>query len=181
MPKISIMGPQGSGKTTQAKLLADNLAVPLIDVGAHLRNIAQQKSDSGEAVRKSLLSGELVDNQVVADLVRELTGSEKCQNGFVMDGYPRSLNQLKMFDPGFDRVFYLDVPDEVVEIRLLKRGRSDDTPDLIKKRLERYHQLTEEVLTFFQDQGLLQKIDGTQTEKEIHRQIKNSLPGALHD
>lgn len=169
------MGPQGSGKTTQAKLLAKVLKVPLISTGDVLRQISRQSSFLGRRIKTALDQGKLADDQLVAEVVAERVSQADCQNGFVMDGYPRSITQLKLFDPQFDRIFYLDISGNQVIDRLLKRGREDDTPKLITERLKFYHQLSEPLIGLFGEKGILQRVDGTGSIYKIQSEIRSSL------
>lgn len=173
--KILITGPQGSGKTTQAKLLSEYLNIPLIDTGDMLRDIAKQENAPARIVKEKIENGEMAPNQVVGGLVEKRVGNQDCNEGFVMDGYPRSVSQLQIFDPGFDKVFYLKVDDRQVKKRLINRGREDDTPQSIEKRLRLYHQLTEPLLENYKQQGILMVVDGSLSIKQIQQQIRENL------
>lgn len=173
--KILITGPQGSGKTTQARALADFLKVPLVGTGEVMRERAGEKTEEARMVKKALDEGKLVDDEIVANFVKERVSRSDCQSGFVMDGYPRSLLQIDLFDPKFDQVFYLDVPDEMVVERLLKRSRADDTLALITERLKLYHQLTQPIIGHFQKKGILKKVDGTSSIDQIQERIRKWL------
>lgn len=175
--KIGIAGPQGSGKSTQAQILSKKFNLCLIDCGNLIRQKAKDKDSVGKRTFKSLEKGELVDDQIVAEVFRNRVGRSDCKLGFIADGYPRRLSQLKVFDPQFNKMIYLDVSDQAVEKRLLFRGRFDDTPSLIKKRLAVYHQNINPVLDFYQRKGKLIKVDGsrsvTDVTKEIIKDLKN--------
>jgi len=174
-PKIMLAGPQGSGKTTQAKLLAEKLGILFIGAGEVLRKLAQEETEEGRNIKAELDKGELVDNQLMADLIKkEMEGSE-ASKGFITDGYPRSLDQIGNFSPDFTKVFYLELSDEEAEKRLLLRNRGDDTPEAIRERLSIYHQLTEPVLEFYQNQGKLVRIDGSGTIEEVAQAIQSRL------
>lgn len=167
--KILLIGPQGSGKSTQAKLLADYLKIPFISTGEIFRRMA--------LVKKILSEGKLVDDQTTCKIVKDRLKQPDCKRGFVLDGYPRTLEQGKIFDPGFDKVFYLDVPEEVVIERLTKRGRSDDTPESIKMRLDLYYKQTEPLLEFYRNLGILSEIDGLGTTLQVQQRIREELDG----
>lgn len=171
---ISISGPVGSGKTTQAEILAKELSIPLIDTGNLLRELPEESTE-GQAVKKALESGGIVDDEIVARVVKKRIEESDCQNGFIMDGYPRRLSQLQEFDPGFDHIFYLDIDDSEVMERLSKRGRSDDLPEVIAKRLDLYHELTEPVLEYYQKQGILHRIDGCGSVTEVAERVKSHI------
>lgn len=173
--RVLITGPQGSGKTTQSELLAEYLGVSLIDTGEMLRSFAEKNSDQGREIKERMTRGEMAPNQLAADLVKERLQNEDSQRGFVMDGYPRSLEQLNLFDPEFNKVFYLQIEDDLVRERLKNRGRIDDTPEGIERRLNLYHQLTEKLLEKYKNEGKLVIIDGSKTIEQIQDQIKNNI------
>lgn len=165
--KILLIGAQGSGKSTQAKLLAEYLKVPFISTGDIFRRMA--------LVKKILDEGKLVDDQTTCKIVKDRLKQPDCKLGFVLDGYPRTIEQVRLFDPGFDKVFYLDVPEEVVIERLTKRGRSDDTPESIKMRLDLYYQQTEPLLAYYRNLGILSEIDGLGTIEQIQQRVRERL------
>ncbi len=173
MTRLGVMGPQGSGKTTQAKLIADKLGLCFISSGDLVREKSHHDDEVGREVKRLLDIGEMTSDELAADLVKQEI--EKCPGGYVMDGYPRRVTQLQVWDPEFDKVFYLEMEDDEVTNRLLKRGREDDTPELIEERLELYHLRTEPVLKCYQDKGNLIKIDGHGTIEQIHAQIMEEL------
>lgn len=171
--RILVTGPQGSGKTTQAKLLAEFLGVQFIGTGDLVRDRAKVDDDVGQNIKEALAKGQLADNKTVSDLIREKVDG----SGFVMDGYPRDEEQLELFDPEYNKVFYLNISDEEVMDRLLKRGRADDTLDLIKERLRVYHLETEPLLKRYKDQEILEIIDGSATIEEIQGRMRELLNG----
>lgn len=173
--KILLTGPQGSGKSTQADLLAQYLNVPKISTGDIFRKIKQEDSEKGKRIRQILNSGQLVDDQTTAEIVKRRLAGEG--SGFVMDGYPRTLEQINLFDPLFDKVFYLKLSDEEAIKRLLSRGREDDTRELIAQRLKIYHQQTDPVLDYYKVKGLLKEIDGLGSIDEIRQRIRDQLNG----
>lgn len=175
--KILVTGPQGSGKTTQAKLLAEYLNIPFIGTGDALRKIARDDTSTGKKIRESLDRGSLVDDGVVAEVVKNRLQQADCHSGFIMDGYPRSMNQLTLYDPDFDRVFYLDISDEEVSQRLINRGREDDKPEIIAERLRIYHELTEPILSHYGATDILERVDGVGQIEEIQNRIREKLNG----
>lgn len=174
---IIVIGPQGSGKSTQAELLAEELGVPHIEVGELLHYASQEDSPRGQEIKKAMNAGVLVDDRLVVEAVEERLKVKQYQKGFVLDGSPRDLWQAEHFKIKFDRVFYLDVSDEVNIKRLIKRGRKDDTPELIKKRLEIYHRQTEPVLDHYRQMGILEEVDGERSIEEIHQDILERVRG----
>lgn len=173
--KILLIGPQGSGKSTQAKLLAEYLNLPKITLGDIFRKLSQEDSKEGQRIRNILEQGQLVDDQTAAAVVRTRLNEDDCQNGFVLDGYPRTIEQRQIFDPGFDKVFYLDVPEEEVIKRLLARGRADDTYELIKRRLDLYYQQTQPLLDYYKQGNKLIEITGIGDIQNIQDEIKKSI------
>ncbi len=175
MNKILLIGLQGSGKSTQADLLTRHLQVPKISTGDIFRQLRKEDSDEGRRIKNILDSGQLVDDQTTAEIVRKRVSKKDCKNGFVMDGYPRTLEQLQMFDPQFDKVTYLNVPKEEVVKRLLSRGRADDTEDLIGKRLDLYYQQTQPLLDYYRQKGILVEINGVGDIQRIQDEIKKQI------
>lgn len=170
-PRVLITGPQGSGKTTQAELLAGFLNVPFIGTGDLVRQRSGVLDEIGGKIKASLDSGQLADNETVSKLVQER--AEKSE-GFVMDGYPRDEEQLQFYDPKFNKIFYLDISDEEVLNRLLSRGREDDTLELIKERLKIYHLETEPMLVNYKNQGILEMVDASLSIMQIQDLIRKS-------
>lgn len=173
--KILITGPQGSGKTTHAQILAQKLYLPVIDAGEMLRELAEEDSADGRSVKEDMEQGKLVEDKIVANLMRQRILSPDCQNGFVVDGYPRTLESLELFDPQYNWVFYLQVSDEEVQERLLLRGREDDKPELIRERLMLYHQMTEPVLGYYLKKNKLIRIDAHRTIEEVAKEIAQKV------
>lgn len=175
--KILFIGPQGSGKSTQGNLLAQYLNLEYISTGDIFRKLGQDNSEEGWVVKQILDSGRLVDDQTTAKLVEKRIKGIDAQDGFIMDGYPRTLEQIKLFDPGFDKVFLLELSDEEALKRLLERGREDDTKDLILERLRIYHQLTDPILDYYRNIGLLEIIDGGGSIEEIQDNLRKKVNG----
>lgn len=158
--RVSIMGPIGSGKSTQAEIIALKLGYCWLSTGQLSRQKAMEGSCEGKLFKQALSKGELVDDDLLANVLKQKLQQDECKRGVVMDGYPRRMSQLQAFDPQLDRVVDLDISDSKVIERLVKRGRADDTPELIKKRLQVYHNETEAVLDYYRNLGKLTVIDG---------------------
>lgn len=173
--RILVAGLPGSGKTTQARILASELGVHLIEMGATLRTLAIENSDIGEKLRQALENGDFVEDNLVSDIIKRRVLSIENKKGFVMDGYPRALSQLKLYDPQFDKVFYLEIPDEMARDRLLKREREDDLPHIIDNRLKIQKQALEELLAYFREEGVLTVINGDQPIEKVHIDIRENL------
>ncbi len=173
--KILLIGSQGSGKSTQAEILAKDLNLPKITVGDIYRKLAQQDSKEGKRIKQILDQGQLVDDLTTSKIIRKRLDQKDVQNGFVLDGYPRTLEQARLFDPEFDKVFYLKLEAQKTIDRLLKRGREDDTEELIKKRLDLYQEQTRPLLDYYRSLGKLVEIDGGGTIEQVQSQIGSYL------
>ena len=175
--KILMVGSQGSGKSTQGKLLADYLHTPYISTGDIFRDIARQDTKEGKKIRQILNSGRLVDDQTTSLMMEKKIKQLEYQDGYILDGYPRNLEQIKLFSPMFDKVFYLKLSDEDATRRLMERVREDDTPELIAGRLRIYHRETDPILDYYLQKELLISIDGQGTIEQIQQKIREALNG----
>lgn len=173
--KVLFTGLPGSGKTTQARMLASELGLPLISMGATLRTLSLEENEMGEKIRQSLEKGEFVDDVLVASLMKKRVEQSDCNIGFVMDGYPRSIAQLDHFNPEFDKVFNLTLSDEESKNRLLHRHREDDTPEIIEKRLKIHKQVLGGLIEFFKQNGSLVEIDGSKSVEEVNKAIQKAI------
>jgi len=172
---IIILGPQGSGKSTQAELLAKEFQIPHLQTGKLFRKIAQEKTELGQRVKSRLDKGRLVSDKDTMKIVRPELGKEKYNKGVVLDGVPRNSSQAKALKLIIDRVIYLEVSDKECIKRLMLRRRSDDTAELIKERLRIYHLKTEPMLDLYQKKGVLERVDGERPVEEIHKEIIKRL------
>lgn len=172
---IVAIGPPGSGKSTQARLLAEALFIPYVEGSQILGAVAKTEDGLGKLVKEKMEKGELVDDYLTLMAVESHLQNPWFAKGFVLDGFPRNLWQAKNFKKNPDKVFYIEVSDEVNLERLTKRGRKDDIPSLVKKRLRVYHQQTELILKFYQKKGVLEKVDGERKVEEIQRDIMERL------
>lgn len=174
---IVVVGQVGSGKTTQAKNLADNLGLPLLNVGDLLYYASQGEGEHASRIKKIMESGGIVDDDTTLKLVEEhLKGSEH-ETGIVIDGFPRTLAQAQRFSLPIDKVFNIKISDQTSIQRLLARGRKDDTAGVIEKRLKVYHQETEPIIAFYKELGLLQEVDGEKGIEEIAKDVAGRLEG----
>jgi adenylate kinase len=181
--RILILGPQGSGKGTQAKVIAASYDVPHVATGDILRTAIAHGTDLGRRVAPILARGDLVPDELMVDLIRARLAEE---DGFVLDGFPRTLPQAEALDAmleeigkPLDVVLLLEVSDDVALERLLERraqeGRSDDAPEAIRNRLSLYHELTEPVVERYRAGGMLVAVDGERTVEDVAREIDDAL------
>lgn len=175
--RILLLGSVGSGKTTQADILCRRDGFAYIRSGDLVREEALKDTPLGKICKEALSKGELVADQYVIPLVKAKIKERQLEGfkDFVFDGYIRSLSQLKTFNPEYDLVIYLRVPEMVVKERLLKRERSDDVPGVIEKRLEVYKKQTQPLVTYFKNQGNLREIDAAGSVDEVASQIEGVL------
>jgi adenylate kinase len=165
---IIITGKPGSGKGTHAKLLADKLNIPHIDMGNILRNLSQIDETFGR-----VLKGKLIPDDLANDIIREELSQDKYKHGFILDGYPRTLDQAKFLNENFyiDYLIDLKVSDRVVFERLLDRGRQDDKVDIIKDRLETYEKQTKPIVKYFEELLDVIVVDGSQPIEIVQNNI----------
>lgn len=181
---IILFGPPGAGKGTQAKLLQDEFNIPHLSTGDIFRAAIKNKTPLGVKVKSTLDSGELVPDQTVVDLVADELSKEKYQDGYILDGFPRTVVQAEAFDAFLDKnddeldaFILLSVPEEELIKRILSRGegRSDDTEEKVKTRLQVYREETQPVMKHYEKQGKVQEIDGIGSIDEIFGRIKKAL------
>ncbi|MBZ0115033.1 MAG: adenylate kinase [Thermoanaerobaculia bacterium] len=180
-----MFGPPGSGKGTQAAVLASRLGVPAISTGEMLRQAVAQGSDLGNKVETIMTSGALVDDETMAEVVRHRLAQKDTGNGFLLDGYPRTKGQARTLeqvlqdqDVHLDGVVFLDVPTEELVTRALARKRADDREEVIRERLRIYHSQTAPLLGYYRDLGLLRTVDGHQSIDKVTEAVLASLAEA---
>jgi adenylate kinase len=179
---VLLLGPQGSGKGTQAKRLADEYDLDHISTGDILRAEIAAGTEFGLRVREYTDRGELVPDDLMVELIRNAIGDR----GFVLDGFPRNLAQAEALDEmlkeigrELDVVFELQIDRETCLQRLLHRaeveGRSDDTPEVIRRRLEIYYEQTEPVIEHYRVRGIVVGIHADRTVDEVFAEIQQAL------
>jgi|TARA_B110000211_G_C13920756_1_gene482633 adenylate kinase len=172
-PKLIMIGGPGSGKSTYSELIKKELGIAHIYTGDMMRDLAKQNTPDGKRVKELLAKGEFAPTPVVIDAVKERMKKPDAQKGYVFDGFPRNIEQAKaMEEKGieYDYVIYLDVSEEEVVKRLTARGRADDKPDIIKKRLKVFHRETAPLLTYYKDEIMNIKAEGS-TPEDIAKSI----------
>jgi len=163
MTRVIMIGGPGSGKSTYSEIITKKLGIPHIYTGDMMRKLAKQDTPDGRKVKDLLAKGEFAPLNIVMKAVKERVSQEDAQNGYVFDGFPRNVeqaNKMKEADIGYDYVINLNVSEEEVVRRLTARGREDDKPEIIKKRLEVYHQQTKPLLDYFKDDIINIKAEG---------------------
>jgi adenylate kinase len=207
---LILFGPPGAGKGTQAERLRKDFQLPYIATGEMLRQHVKDDTELGQEAKRYMDSGDLVPDELILAMVRERLQEEDAQDGFLLDGFPRTREQAQALDEqlrGLGRrptaVLLLDVPDEEVVRRLsgrrmcVKGGhnyhvefdppkhegvcdqdgsrlvqRDDDKPEVVQNRLRVYHEKTSPVIDYYDEQGLLRRIDGTRDPADVHDHIR---------
>lgn len=167
--KIIFLGTQGSGKSTQAQLLAIALELPYFEMGQLLRNRSGKNDDLGRELKEALNQGHLVRDEITISILAENLQAKSTIRGYVLDGYPRNFAQYNALD--IDIVIYVKVTDEQSIKRLMLRARADDTPEALRKRLEIYHRETEPLLAKFKEKGILKEVEGERPIEDIHKEV----------
>ena len=181
---LILFGPPGAGKGTQAKLIQQEFDIPALSTGDMFRSNIKESTPLGIKVKTILDSGQLVGDDIVIELVEDALSNDHYEHGYILDGFPRTVYQAEAYDrilsskgKTIKAFISLHVPDDVLVDRLLNRGegRTDDTEDKIRVRLDVYKKETQPVMEYYASKGLLVEIDGVGTIEEIFNRIKNAL------
>lgn len=205
---IIFFGPPGAGKGTHAKEISEELKIPHISTGDIFRDAVKNETPLGKKVKEYLDSGKLVPDELVWEVVKERITKEDCKDGFILDGYPRTIKQAELLDKYLEeenvvpKIIYLKASDELVIKRLSSRRvcsvcgaiynlismppkvdgkcdicggalyqRSDDTPEVIKQRLETYYKESKPLLDYYKAKDLIYEIDGEKEREEVKNEI----------
>jgi adenylate kinase len=210
---LILLGPPGAGKGTQAERLTDDFKLPYIATGHILREAVKDQTELGTEAKAYMDEGKLVPDELITDIILDAIGSTEAEDGFVLDGFPRTVRQadslaegMRSMDRELTAAILIDVPDEDVLRRMsgrrvsVKTGRvyhvdfdppkhegrcdvdgsrlvqrDDDRPETVKKRLAVYHEQTEPLISYYEDQGLLRRFDGTRSPTEVHDHIRATI------
>ena len=211
--KIIMLGAPGAGKGTQAKKIADLCKVPHISTGDIFRANIKQGTELGKKAKTYMDAGELVPDELVCDLVVDRIQQDDCTEGFILDGFPRTIpqaealtNALNAIEQKMEYALNIDVPDENIINRMAGRRacvgcgatyhvefnppkvqdvcdvcgeelilRDDDKPETVTNRLNVYHEQTKPLIDYYEKQGIVHTIDGTQTMDQIFSDIRKIL------
>ena len=207
--KIIMLGAPGAGKGTQAKQIADKYTIPHISTGDIFRANIKNGTDLGKKAKEYMDQGLLVPDELTCDLVMDRIQQDDCVNGFVLDGFPRTIPQAEALTAALDKIeqkmdfaINVDVPDEnivnrmggrraclncgatyhIVSIPTKVEGicdrcgnevvlREDDKPETVQKRLNVYHEQTQPLIDYYEKQGILKSVDGTQQMNQVFADI----------
>ncbi len=171
--KIVLIGIQGAGKSTQGNLLSEKFGIPYLSSGHIFRQMAKSKTRLGRWLKETLNSGALVPDETAVEIVMEYLKRPEYAKGYILDGFPRTEAQAEVLGEGVDTVVLIDVSDKEALWRISGRisDREDETLQAIRKRIELFHEVTSEVLNYYDQVGKLHKIDGEQTVEEVFSDI----------
>tara|TARA_Y100001978_G_scaffold45998_1_gene41028 strand:- start:1102 stop:1653 length:552 start_codon:yes stop_codon:yes gene_type:complete len=177
---LLFLGPPGAGKGTQANLISEIYTYLHLSTGELLRQEVEMQSNLGLQVKEIINSGKLVNDELVLEIVKKNLLLNK--KGWILDGYPRNLSQanslnivLTELNQPLETVFYLNLDEEILVERLLKRGRADDNEKTIRTRLAIYKETTAPLIDFYKNQNILEYIDGDRDLKIISNDIKQKM------
>ena len=184
--RILLLGPQGSGKGTQAERISRTYGIPHIATGDMLRAAMAAGTELGRKVKPIYDAGELVPDDLMIDLIRERLSQPDAEDGFVLDGFPRTLEQAEALDDMLLElgsplavVFDLQIDEPTTVQRLLdrasKEGRSDDTPEAIAKRLQLFRDATLPVIEHYRAQGKVVGVHAGGTVNQVFNEIQEAL------
>ncbi|MEQ8800278.1 MAG: adenylate kinase [Salinisphaeraceae bacterium] len=181
--RIVLFGAPGSGKGTQAQKLVEDFGVPQISTGDLLRAAVANGTELGKKAKAAMDAGELVADEVVIGMIRDRLNEPDTANGFILDGFPRSLAQAEALDSMLENlgrplqgVIHLEVDNEEIVQRLLERGRADDNEDTIRNRLDVFDNQTQPLIEYYQNQGKFEAVDGMGDLDAIQARIRSALP-----
>jgi adenylate kinase len=183
---LLVLGPQGSGKGTQAKRISAAHGIPHVSTGDMFRAAVTVGTELGRRVEPILASGDLVPDDLTVALIRERLSEQDARDGFVLDGFPRNLAQAEALDGmlaeigrGLDAVLFFDLSDglavERIRGRALDEGREDDSPEAIARRLAIYHEQTEPVVERYRATGKLVPLHAARSIEEVSAEIEAAL------
>ncbi|MCR4267641.1 adenylate kinase [Nitratireductor sp. ZSWI3] len=190
--RLILLGPPGAGKGTQAQRLVEKHGIPQLSTGDMLRAAVNAGTDVGKRAKAVMDAGELVSDEIVNAIVAERIDQPDCANGFILDGYPRTLAQADavaamLAERGLrlDATIELVVDDDALVGRIVKRAqeavaagqtpRKDDNPDVFEDRLREYYKKTAALIGYYHAKGLLRRVDGMATIDEVTAEIERVL------
>ncbi len=186
--RIVVLGAPGAGKGTQAKFISEKYNIAHISTGEILRNAIKEGTELGKQAKSYIDSGDLVPDELMINLIKERIQEKDCENGFLLDGFPRTLKQAQALDVLLEElnlplthILEFDVPQDILLQRILNRakeapGRSDDNEEVVANRLKVYNELTLPVSSYYEEKGVLVKVPaGTKSVEEVRELIFETL------
>ena len=185
--RIIFLGPNGAGKGTQAAIVAKNFGIHHISTGELLRHERKNKTEIGQKAQSYIDKGSLVPDSIVLDIVIEQLTKKEAKPGWILDGFPRNVAQVGALDkllrdlgqPSCDCVINFDVQDSVLVQRLRKRAikenRTDDTPEVIRRRIQIFQEETAPLINLYSEWLLLETINGFMSKEAVSSAIQEVL------
>lgn len=189
--RLLIMGAPGAGKGTQGKLLAAHLGIPAISTGAIFRDHVRRQTPLGREVKRLMDAGDFVPDDIVEEIVADRLGQADALDGFLLDGFPRTVHQARALDSilnrarlALDHAISLTVEPEALIARMLHRaaveGRADDNEETIRHRMAVYAEETEPLLALYRERGALLEVNGDGSVEEVQNRVRDALGVAAH-
>ncbi len=190
---IILLGPPGSGKGTQANFIQSKLSIPHLSTGDILRQAVENKTNLGIKVKDIMAEGKLVSDDLVLGVIKERISQSDCDQGFILDGYPRNIVQaeslnivLKDINLNIDKILFLEVDFVVLQSRIESRSkesneqkRADDTSEVLIKRLDEYRSQTAPLSEYYSNDKKFKKINGMKSISEVSLDIENFLDNGI--
>lgn len=179
---LVFFGPPGAGKGTQAQRIVGDFGIPQISTGDILRAAVANGTALGKQAGPLMAAGKLVPDELVVGIVEERVKEKDCTKGFLLDGFPRTIPQaqalevvLQRMGKKIEHVVSLEVPDAVIHERMKGRGRADDSPETVQKRLDEFRKLTAPLKAYYEERGLLRSVNGVGTLDEIYGAVRKAI------
>jgi len=178
--KLLFVGPPGAGKGTQAARVAERLGIPHISTGDMFRDHVSRGTELGVRVDSIMKAGEYVPDEITVEMLRERVAEPDAKDGFILDGFPRTVGQAEALDGligrhGLDTVVVFEVEEDALVERLLARGRADDTEETLRTRFKVYQEQTAPLLDIYNARGIIVSIDGIGEVEEVTDRILEAL------
>jgi adenylate kinase len=186
--RLILLGPPGAGKGTQAKVLVGAYGIPQLSTGDILRSAIAAKTPMGLAAKEIMDRGDLVSDEIVNGIVSERLDAEDARNGFILDGFPRTIPQAEALDQmlaekgmALDAVIEITADPDVLVGRIVKRAkesgvaRGDDNEEVLRKRLDVYREQTAPLVDYYRNKGLVKTVDGMQPVDDVTAAIRRAV------
>lgn len=178
--RLILIGIQGAGKSTQGNFLSEKYSIPYLSSGHIFREMAKEKTKLGRWLKETMNSGALIPDETTLEIVLTYLEKPEYTNGFILDGFPRTVPQAEAFNGGVDFVIFLEVSDKEALWRIAGRvsDREDETLHAIRKRIELFHEVTIPVVEYYESQGKLIRVDGEQDMDGVFKEINEKIKKA---
>lgn len=175
--KLVLIGIQGAGKSTQGNMLSEEMRIPYLSSGHIFREMSKEKTKLGRWLKETLNAGLLIPDKETLEIIQEYLAKPEYDHGYILDGFPRTVPQAEVFQKGCDKAIFINVTDKEALWRISGRNtdRQDETLQGIRKRIELFHSMTEPVIEYYRDRGMLLQVDGEKPVDEVFQHILGHL------